>query len=113
MLSDSALFVHPISENKKQRDFIFTPVQPTQTSSHLDSIFPSPFPGRGLIPDTVGLVNMGDLRDERIVGVGVGQHRANRQKNCGGTSVMYPGHGVHLMVDIGHRPLEMVRAGDH
>lgn len=85
MLSDSALFVHPISENKKQRDFIFTPVQPTQTSSHLDSIFPSPFPGRGLIPDTVGLVNMGDLRDERIVGVGVGQHRANRQKNCGGT----------------------------
>lgn len=82
MLSDSALFVHPISENKKQSDFIFTTVQPAQASPHLDSIFPSPFSSRGLIPDTVGLVDVGNLRDERIVRVGVGQHRANGQKNC-------------------------------
>lgn len=49
----------------------------------LDSVLPGPLPGHGLVPGPVGLVDMGDLRDEGIVGVGIGQHRADRQQDLG------------------------------
>lgn len=45
----------------------------------LDGIFPGPFPCRSLVPGAVGFVHVRDFGDERIIRVGVGQHRANRQ----------------------------------
>lgn len=47
----------------------------------LDSVLPGPLPGHGLIPGPVGLVDVSDLRDEGIIGIGIGQHRADRQQD--------------------------------
>lgn len=49
----------------------------------LDCILASPLSSRSLISWTVGLVDMGDLGNKRIVGIGVCEHRANRQENFG------------------------------
>ena len=48
---------------------------------HLDGVFASPLASSGLVPGAVGLVDVGDLGNQRIVGVGVGQHGADRQED--------------------------------
>jgi hypothetical protein len=45
----------------------------------LDGVLPGPLARRRFIAGSVGLVDMCDLGDERIVGVGVCQHRADAQ----------------------------------
>lgn len=47
----------------------------------LDGVLPGPLPRGRLVTSAVGLVDMRDLRDQRVVGVRVGQHRANRKQN--------------------------------
>ena len=47
----------------------------------LDGVLPGPLPGSRLVPGTIGLVDVRDLGDERIVGVGVGEHRADREQD--------------------------------
>lgn len=46
----------------------------------LNGVLASPLPGRRLIPGSVGLVDVCNLGDERVVRVGVCQHRADTQK---------------------------------
>ena len=43
----------------------------------LDSKFASPFPGSSFVSGSVGLVHMRDLRNKRVIGVRVCQHRAD------------------------------------
>ena len=45
------------------------------------SILASPFSGGGLILGTVSLVDVSDLRHERVVRIGVSQQRADRQEH--------------------------------
>lgn len=47
----------------------------------LDSVLPGPLPCRLLVPGAIRLVHVGNLGDERIVGVGVGQHRADGEED--------------------------------
>lgn len=47
----------------------------------LDSIFPGPFFCCGLVPVSVGLVDMGDFWNERVIGVGVREHGANGKQD--------------------------------
>ena len=51
-------------------------------SSHLDGVLAGPLASGSLVAGTVGLVNVGDLWDEWVVWVWVGEHRANRKENC-------------------------------
>lgn len=51
-------------------------------ASPLDSVLASPLPGGRLVSRTVGLVHVRDLGNERVVGVGVRQHRADGEKHC-------------------------------
>ena len=48
-------------------------------SCRSDSVFASPFAGRGFIPRTIRLVDVCDLGHKRVVGVGVCEHRADRK----------------------------------
>ena len=48
----------------------------------LDGILTSPLARSGLVPRAVGLVNMCNLGDERVVGVGVSQHGADGEEDC-------------------------------
>ena len=76
----------------------------------LDGVLASPLPGCRLIPGPVGLVDVCNLGDERVVGVGVGQHRADAQQHCAHISIAMarqaPGGGASI-------PLLMVSAGLH
>lgn len=74
----------------------------------LDSVLPSPLPGHGLIPGAVRLVHMCDLGNERVVGVGVCEHRADAEKDCIAVSWECLAEVVAV-----HVPLLMVRAGLH
>lgn len=49
------------------------------TTPDLDSIFAGPFPCRRLVSRAVGLVDMCDFGDERVVRVGVREHGADAQ----------------------------------
>jgi len=44
------------------------------------SVLPCPLPGGSLIPWPVRLVHMSNFRNERVIGVRVGQHGADREK---------------------------------
>jgi len=48
----------------------------------LDRVLAGPFPGGGFVSRSVRLVDVSDLRHQRVVGVGVSQHRAYGQKDC-------------------------------
>lgn len=48
----------------------------------LNCIFARPFSSCGVVPGTVCLVNVGNLRHQWVVGVGVCEHGADRQENC-------------------------------
>jgi hypothetical protein len=51
-------------------------------SAHiLDCVFASPLTGRSLVLGAIVLVDVSDLRDKRVVRVGICQHRADRQEN--------------------------------
>ena len=50
-------------------------------SSH--GVLVRPSPGGGLVPESVGLAHVGDLRDERVVRVGVGEQRADGEQHLG------------------------------
>lgn len=51
-------------------------------SPALNSILASPLPGCRLVAWSVGLVNVGNLGNERVVRVRVRQHGADGQQNC-------------------------------
>lgn len=53
----------------------------TTASSH--GVLVRPSPGGGLVPESVGLAHVGDLRDERVVRVGVGEQRADGEQHLG------------------------------
>lgn len=44
----------------------------------LDSVLPRPLPRRRLIPGPVGFVEMRNFRNQRIIGIRIREHRANR-----------------------------------
>lgn len=48
----------------------------------LDRKLPRPFSGRRLVSSAVGLVDVSNLRNEGVIGVGVGEHGADRQEHC-------------------------------
>lgn len=48
---------------------------------YLDGVFSCPFSSRGFVSGSVGLVNVGDFWNKWVVGVGVGKHRADGQKD--------------------------------
>jgi hypothetical protein len=50
--------------------------------STLDGVLPGPLPGGGLVAGAVGLVDMCDLGNEGVVGVGVCEHGANGEEDC-------------------------------
>ena len=47
----------------------------------LDSELPSPFSSSGFVSCTVGLVDVSDFGNKRVVGVGICEHRADGQKD--------------------------------
>lgn len=50
---------------------------------YLNSIFSSPFSGGGFISRSIGLVDVSNLRNKRIIRVGISQQRADRKQNLG------------------------------
>ena len=52
-------------------------VPPIVVAGALDGIFPCPFPRGGLVPCSVGFIDMRDFRHERIIGVGISEHRTD------------------------------------
>lgn len=42
----------------------------------------SPFPCGGFVSRPVGFIDVCDFRDERVVGVGIGEHAADGKKDC-------------------------------
>lgn len=48
----------------------------------LDRVLAGPFPGGGFVSRSVRLVDVSDLGHQRVIGVGVGKHRAYGQKDC-------------------------------
>lgn len=48
-----------------------------------DGIFASPFPRGRFVPGTVRLVHVSDFRHQRVVGVGVCEHGADRKEHLG------------------------------
>jgi hypothetical protein len=48
---------------------------------NLDSILARPLPGSSLVSGSVCLVDMCDLRNERVVGVGICEHRADGEED--------------------------------
>ena len=59
--------------------------------STLDGVLPGPLPGGGLVAGAVGLVDMCDLGNEGVVGVGVCEHGADGEEHC----MCVSGLGVH------------------
>ena len=54
-----------------------SPDPPGLAIPFLDSVLSSPLPRSRFVPRTIGLVNVGNLGHQRIVGVGVCEHRAD------------------------------------
>ena len=48
----------------------------------LNGVLPGPLTRSGLAARAVGLVDVCDLGDKRVVRVGVGQHGADGKENC-------------------------------
>lgn len=46
-----------------------------------DSVLAGPFTGGGFISGTIGLVDMRNLRNQRVVGIRVCEHRADREEH--------------------------------
>lgn len=59
-------------------------LQHTKPSALLDSELPSPFSSSGFVSCTVGLVDVSDFGNKRVVGVGICEHRADGQKDWRG-----------------------------
>jgi hypothetical protein len=86
--------IEPPCREKSHLDLMSSAVRPSYAfmnrketthahlSKSLDGVLASPLPGRRLIPGPVGLVDVCNLGYERVVGVGVGQHRADAQQHC-------------------------------
>lgn len=51
----------------------------------LNGILSSPFPGRRFVSRAISLVDVCDFRNKRVIRVGIGEHRADREKNWIGT----------------------------
>lgn len=47
----------------------------------LDGEFPRPLTCSGLVASSVGFVDMRNLGHQRVVGVGIGKHRADREED--------------------------------
>lgn len=56
----------------------------------LDGVLLGPFPGGGLVFRSVQLVDVSNLRDQRIVWIGVSQQGADRQKHLGNSECWRP-----------------------
>lgn len=52
-----------------------------ERSGALDGVLPGPLPGGSLVTGAVGLVDVCNLRNQRVVGVGVCEHRANGEEH--------------------------------
>jgi hypothetical protein len=48
----------------------------------LDGVFSCPLASCGFVAAAVGFVDMCDFGDEWVIGVRIGEHRADREKNC-------------------------------
>lgn len=97
--------------------------EPAASEARCNSLA-SPLPSGRLVARPVGLVKVGDLGHKRVVGVRVGEHRADTQEDCwlsdgwrrDGKSeafsqcVLGAPQAQRRREDV---PLEMVRAGDH
>ena len=84
--------------------------RPGRLPRALDCVLARPLPSRGLVSWAVRLVHMGDLGDKRVVGVGVCQHGADREKNY----VTYlSARALQTLVRRWVLPLEIVNAGLH
>lgn len=59
----------------------------------LDGVLAGPLAGCSFIPCTVRLVHVRDLRNQRVVGVGVGQHGADGEEDCNVLESKYPHYG--------------------
>ena len=62
-------------------EFVYYPVSPRPASTALHCVLPRPLPGTLVVFGHVSLVQPGNLRDQRVVGVGVAQQRAYRQQH--------------------------------
>jgi len=78
----------------------------------LDSIFACPFAGCGLVSGTVCFVDVGDLRDERIIRIGVCEHGANGQQDFGDCECWTPLVSQYIKADASVGvDVRMVNAG--
>ena len=59
------------------------PDEPPKSMLSLDSILAGPLPGCRFVPSPIGFVYVGDLGDERVIGIGVGEHRADGEEDYG------------------------------
>jgi len=59
------------------------PVALSLTYARLDGVLPGPLAGRRFVAGPVGLVDMCDLGNERVIRVWVRQHRTNTQQHFG------------------------------
>jgi hypothetical protein len=50
-------------------------------SFHSNSVLARPLAGRGLVPGSIGLVNVRDFGHKRIIRVGVCEHRADGEQD--------------------------------
>ena len=76
-----------------------------------NSVLAGPFPSRRLVSWAVGLVDVSDLGNERIIRVGVCEHRADGEEDY---RYMLVSLAIRLYDRrIGYVPLEIVRAGLH
>lgn len=92
------------------------------SSSHcrgLDGVLSSPLPRGGFVSGAIGLVDVGDLRHQRVVWVRVCEHGADGEEDCSFTvsacismSIKVPSLSFLLSADI-DLPFEIVRAGLH
>jgi len=49
----------------------------------LDGVFSGPFPRSGFVPCAVSFVDVGDLGDEWVVGIWIGEHGADGKEDFG------------------------------
>lgn len=86
--------------------------RPREASGPLDCVLPGPLPSCGLVPRAVRLVYVGNLRDKRVVRVGVRQHRADGEENYEKTKKSVK-LDHHMPKEYNSIPLEIVNAGLH
>lgn len=74
----------------------------------LNCIFARPFSSCGVVPGTIRFVNVGNLRHQWVIGVGVCEHGADRQEDF-----IQSVSQVHSNRSQEEIPFEIVRAGLH